>query len=83
MILVLTLACSKVYQRGEKVVSFDEELVNGVHLPNAAAQPGVMESGIRESPNMDHNKRPASNGLLDIVECKRLKQEDQSKNSDL
>ncbi|KAK3150852.1 hypothetical protein QOZ80_3AG0238610 [Eleusine coracana subsp. coracana] len=66
-----------VCQRGEKVVSFEEELVHGVHLANAAVQQGVMECGVREAPKIDHNKRPASNGLLDIVECKRMKQEDQ------
>jgi hypothetical protein len=50
---------------------------------NAAVQPGVVECSVRDAPMTDHNKRPASDGMLDIAECKRLKQEDQSKKSDL
>ncbi|TVU47953.1 hypothetical protein EJB05_07571 [Eragrostis curvula] len=66
-----------VCQRGEKVGPFVEELGHGVHLSNAAAHPGVIESGASQAPMIDHNKRPSSIDLLDIVECKRLKQEDQ------
>ncbi|XP_062216420.1 uncharacterized protein LOC133916661 isoform X2 [Phragmites australis] len=66
-----------VCQRGEKVGPFDEELVHGVHLASAAVQPSLTESGVREALMMDHNKRPASDDMPDIVECKRLKQEDQ------
>jgi hypothetical protein len=66
-----------VCQRDEKVGSFDEESGHGVHLVNAAVQLGVVECGVRDAPMMDHNKRPASDGMLDIAECKRLKQEDQ------
>jgi hypothetical protein len=72
-----------VCQRGEKVGSFDEELVHGGHLANADVQPGVKECGVRDAPMVDHNKRPASDDMLNTIECKRLKQEDQSKNSDL
>jgi hypothetical protein len=79
----IDLACFKVCQRGEKVGSFDEELVHGGHLANADVQPGVKECGVRDAPMVDHNKRPASDDMLNTIECKRLKQEDQSKNSDL
>jgi hypothetical protein len=50
---------------------------------NAAVHPGVVECGVRDAPMVAHSKRPASDGMLDIAECKRLKQEDQSKKSDL
>ncbi|XP_062210329.1 uncharacterized protein LOC133911890 isoform X2 [Phragmites australis] len=66
-----------VCQRGEKVGPCDEELVHGVHVANAAVCPPLMESGVREATMMDHNKRPASVDMPDIVECKRVKLEDQ------
>ncbi|XP_021306516.1 uncharacterized protein LOC110431637 [Sorghum bicolor] len=66
-----------VCQRGEKVDLFDEELVQGVHLANPTVHSPLVPSGVKETPIVDHNKRPASSDMLDIVECKRLKQEDQ------
>ncbi|ONL94938.1 uncharacterized protein [Zea mays] len=66
-----------VHQRGEKVGLFDEELVHGIHLTSPCVQSPFLPSGVKETPIVDHNKRPASSDILDIVECKRLKQEDQ------
>lgn len=57
----------------------DEDLVHGVLLANATVQPPMMASGVKEAPTVDHNKRPASSDMADIVECKRQKPEDQSK----
>jgi hypothetical protein len=56
-------------------------LVQGVHLANPTVHSPLVPSGVKETPIVDHNKRPASSDMLDIVECKRLKQEDQSNNS--
>jgi len=61
------------------VGSFDEDLVHGVHLVNASSQSPLVASGVKEAPTVDHNKRHASSDMTDIVECKRQKQEDQSK----
>lgn len=72
------LVCPEVCQRGEKIGQFDEELVHGVHLTNLTVQSPLVPSDMKGTPVVDHNKRPASSDILDIVECKRLKQEDQS-----
>ena len=61
------------------VGSFDEDLVHGVHLVNASSQSPLVASGVKEAPTVDHNKRHASSDMTDMVECKRQKQEDQSK----
>ena len=61
------------------VGSFDEDLVHGVHLVNASSQSPLLASGVKEAPTVDHNKRHASSDMTDMVECKRQKQEDQSK----
>ncbi|OEL33746.1 hypothetical protein BAE44_0005233 [Dichanthelium oligosanthes] len=66
-----------VCQRDEKVGPFDEHSVHSVHLANAAVQSPMVASGVKEAPTVDHNKRPASGDMTDIVECKRQKQEDQ------
>ncbi|KAL5653283.1 hypothetical protein ACJX0J_038741, partial [Zea mays] len=66
-----------VCQRGEKVSLFDEGLIHGVDLTNHIAQSQLVPSGVKETPIVDQNKRPASSDMLDIVECKRLKQEGQ------
>ncbi|PAN51335.2 hypothetical protein PAHAL_9G556600 [Panicum hallii] len=69
--------CPKVCQRDEKVCSFDEDSVHGVHLVNASFESLLVASGVKEAPTVDHNKRHASSDMTDIVECKRQKQEDQ------
>ncbi|XP_008660411.1 uncharacterized protein [Zea mays] len=69
--------CPEVCQRGEKVSLFDEGLIHGVDLTNHIAQSQLVPSGVKETPIVDQNKRPASSDMLDIVECKRLKQEGQ------
>nr|CAB3496690.1 unnamed protein product [Digitaria exilis] len=65
-----------VCQRDEKIGLFDEEEVHGV-LANATVQSPLLASCVKEAPTVDHNKRPASSDMTDIVECKRQKQEDQ------
>ena len=53
--------------------------MHGVHLVNASVQSPLAANGVKEAPAVDHNKRHASSDMTDMVECKRQKQEDQSK----
>ncbi|KAL6645097.1 hypothetical protein ACP70R_016705 [Stipagrostis hirtigluma subsp. patula] len=80
-----------VCKRGEKVGPFDEELVHGVHLSardatfclaDATIPSPFMATAAEEALTTDHSKRPASGDMPDIVECKRLKQENQFMSKD-
>lgn len=55
--------------------------MHGVHVTKPTVQSPLVPSAVKETPIVDHNKRPASSDMLDIVECKRLKQEDLSNDS--